>query len=395
MTERVYYTDAYSVEFDAVVLRTAPHEGREAAVLDRTAFYPTSGGQPYDTGRLGDARVIDVVDLDDGAILHVVEGPLSPGPVHGTIDWQRRFDHMQQHTGQHVLSAAFDRLLQARTVSFHLGTASATVDLSREVSPAEVARVEDEANRIVWEDRPVNVRFAGEEEAARLPLRKEPARGGTLRLVEIDGFDLSACGGTHVARTGAIGIIAVLSWERFKGGSRIEFVCGGRALRHHHALRDAVAASVRLISVLPAELPAGIERMQTEGKETKRQIKDLQGRLAGFEGERLAAQAERVGDQHVLIAALGGWDPGGLKTIASAIVSRPAHVVVLFSEPAPSAVVVARGAGGSVDCAAVLKALVAAFGGKGGGRPDLAQGGGLQAPAGELIARARALVQGT
>ncbi|CAN5400210.1 DHHA1 domain-containing protein [soil metagenome] len=393
MTERLYYTDAYTAEFDAVILKVMQHDGRAAVVLDRTAFYPTSGGQPHDTGTLASARVLEVVEAEDGGILHVVDREVAPGSVRGSIDWDRRFDHMQQHTGQHVLSAAFDRLLQARTVSFHLGSASASIDLAREVSPAEIARVERDANRIVWEDRPVNVRFADGEEVARLPLRKEPARGGVLRLVEVDGSDLSACGGTHVARTGAIGIVAVASWERFKGGTRVEFLCGGRALAGYHALRDAVAASVRLISVLPGELPAGIERLQAEGKEAKRQIRDQQGRLAGFEAEKLVAHAEGLGPWRVVLAALDGWDPNGLKALACAIVDRPRHIAVLFGGPAPAAVVAARGEAVAFDCAVLLKSLTTAFGGKGGGRPDLAQGGGLDAPAGELIARARALLQ--
>ena len=169
---------------------------------------------------------------------------------------------MQQHTGQHVLSAAFDRVLQVRTVSFHLGTASSTIDLAREVCGGEIARAEHEANRVVWEDRPVAIRFADAEEAATLPLRKESKREGVLRLIDVEDFDVSACGGTHVARTGAIGIIAVAGSERFKGGTRLEFLCGGRALAGFHALGDSVAASVRLLSVLPAELPAAIERQQ-------------------------------------------------------------------------------------------------------------------------------------
>jgi alanyl-tRNA synthetase len=161
-------------------------------VLDRTAFYPTSGGQPFDTGRLGAAAVIDVVDRDDDVILHVIDGPLEPGPARGAIDWNRRFEHMQQHTGQHVLSAAFERLLNARTESFHLGAVSSTIDLNRTFSPGEIERAEDEANRVVWEDRPVGIRFADAEEAARLPLRKEPVRAGTLRLIEVADLDISA-----------------------------------------------------------------------------------------------------------------------------------------------------------------------------------------------------------
>lgn len=388
MTDRVYYTDPYAAEFEASVVRAEIVDGKPAVVLDRTAFYPTSGGQPFDTGTLGEARVIDVVDRDDD-VVHVLDRALATGSVKGRIDWDRRFEHMQQHTGQHVLSAAFDRLLGARTESFHLGSASATIDLSREVSPKEIVRAEEDANRIVWEDRPVGIRFADAEEAAKLPLRKEPARGGRLRLIDVEGYDISACGGTHVARTGAIGTIAVAGWEKLRGGTRIEFVCGGRALRVYRSLRDSVAASVRLISVLPGELPAGIERMQADARDAKRRTKDLQSRLAAFEGAALADVAETVGVDRVAFAALEGWDPNGLKTIAAAIVERPGHAAVLLGLPAPCAIVVMRGQGASVDCSGLLRSLTDRFGGKGGGRPDLAQGGGLQGTPDDILAAAR------
>jgi alanyl-tRNA synthetase len=392
VTERLYYTDPYTTEFDAHVIRAESHEGRPAVVLDRTAFYPTSGGQPFDTGRLGDVPVVDVVDRDDGTIVHVLERELHAGPIRGRIDWTRRFEHMQQHTGQHVLSAAFDRLTGARTESFHLGSASSTIDLGRIVSAADIDRVEDEANRIVWEDRPVAIRFADAEEAAKLPLRKEPGRAGRLRLIDVENFDISACGGTHVARTGAIGTIAVAGSERVRGGTRVEFLCGVRALRGYRSLRDAMASSVRLLSVLPGDLPAGIERVQADARDSRRRLKDLQSRLASFEAAALAGRAEPHGAARVVVEALEGWDANGLKAIASAISSRPGHVAVLFGVPPPSAIVIARAPDAAVDCAATLKALTDRFGGKGGGRSDLAQGGGLQGTAADFIAHARSLV---
>src|SRR6266545_2938187 len=244
MTERLYYSDSYIREFDANVVEQTAHEGKTAVVLDRTAFYPTSGGQPFDLGTLSGAKVLDVVDTDDGRILHVVDRAPDGARVNGQIDWVRRFDHMQQHTGQHVLSAAFDRLLNARTESFHLGVEYSTIDLARELPAAEIARAEEEANRVVWEDRPVAIRFAGPDEIAKLPLRKEPKREGILRLIDVQDFDLSACGGTHVARTGAIGLIAVAATERLRGGSRVTFLCGGRALAGYRSLREAGAGSV-------------------------------------------------------------------------------------------------------------------------------------------------------
>jgi len=396
LTERIYYTDPYAAEFDATIVDieawSVEHPERRGVVLDRTAFYPTSGGQPFDIGALGSARVIEVVDRPDGSILHVVEGDLERGVVRGRIDWSRRFDHMQQHTGQHVLSAAFDRLVRVRTESFHLGSISSTIDLARAVSADEIARAESEANRIVWEDRPVTIRFAESADAVNLPLRKESAREGVLRLIDIEGFDVSACGGTHVARTGAIGIIAVAGSERFRGGTRLEFVCGGRALGAYRALRDSMAASIRLLSVVPGDLPSGIERLQTESRELKRQVKDLQGRLALHEAAALADRAEVHGAAKLVVGALEGWDASSLKAIATAIAARPGYVALLMSVPSPSTVVIARAPDVPVDCAAVLRQLTTTYGGKGGGRPDLAQGGGLHGGGEELVRAARRLL---
>jgi alanyl-tRNA synthetase len=395
VTERLYYTDAYLTSFDAsIVETTTTDDGRTGVVLDRTAFYPTSGGQPFDLGTLGAARVVEVVDLDDGRILHVIEGDPGSERVAGRIEWERRFDHMQQHTGQHVLSAAFDHVSGARTVSFHLGAAASTIDLATEVSPAEIARCESEANRIVWEDRPVSIRVADAAEAARLPLRKETARTGPLRLIDVQDFDLSACGGTHVARTGAIGIVAVASWERFRGGTRLEFVCGSRALTHYRTLRDSVASAIRHLSVAPPELAAAIERLQTDAKDQKRRLKDLQGRMAVHEAAALSAAAERIGDVMVVAATLDGWDQGASRAAASAIVGTPGHLAVLLTGPAPFNAIVARSADVRADASALLKSLTTKFGGKGGGKAGLAQGGGLQGAADEILAHARAVVAG-
>lgn len=393
MTQRLYYEDPYLREFDAALVDTVSHDGRTALVLDRSAFYPTSGGQPFDVGMFGDVRVLEVVEADDGRVLHVVDRAPSATRLHGTIDWPRRFDHMQQHTGQHVLSAAFARLFDVRTESFHMGLEYSTIDLAREVSAAEIARAEDEANRIVWEDRPVAIRFAAAAEAAALGLRKESKRGGMLRLIDVEGFDLSACGGTHVSRTGAIGIVAISAVERVRGGSRITFLCGGRALAGFRTLRDAVAGSVRALSVLPAELPAAIERLQSEGKDLRKQIKDLQTKAAVHEADALADAAETIGSARLVAAALPGWDAAGLKSIASRVVERPGHVAVLLGSPSPAPLVVARAGDLPLDASAVLRGLVERHGGKGGGRPELAQGGGLTAPADAVLQSARELTR--
>ena len=205
-------------------------------------------------------------------------------------------------------------------------------------------------------------------------------------------FDLSACGGTHVSRTGAIGTIAVSATERFRGGTRVTFLCGRRAVKGFRALRDAVAGSVRALSVLPADLPAAIERLQADGKELRRQMKDFQSKVAAQEADALADGATTVGSVRLVAGALAGWDAAGLKTIASRVVERPGHLAVLVSDPAPAAIVIARASDLAHDAGALLRAIVARHGGKGGGRPEMAQGGGLTAPAPEILATARELV---
>jgi len=394
MTQRIYYTDAYCRAFDAVVVRTLEHDGRPAAVLDRTAFYPTSGGQPFDVGVLGGTTVVDVVD--DGDVVHVLSAPLAEGAgVHGEIDWSRRFDHMQQHTGQHVLSAALVHVCDAATVSFHLGSESSTIDLGAPLSAAEVERAVDEANRIVWDDREVAVRFASAAEAKSLPLRKESVRDGELRLVEVPQFDLSACGGTHVARTGVIGLIVVTGVEKFKGGVRLTFVCGSRALHSLRQLRDAVAGSVKMLSVLPHELPTAVEKLQTEGKGLRKTIAGLQAALAVHEAGRLLASSPSppdAGGRRVITEVYEGWDANGLKTIATSLIARDPVAVALVGSGAQPLIVVACAPALGLDANAVLRRVTERFGGRGGGRADLAQAGGLTGNAAEIAAAARDLL---
>jgi len=390
-SERLYYTDAYLIEFDAVVRETQRHENRWKVVLDRTAFYPTSGGQPFDVGTLGEANVLDVFDQEDGTIGHLVDRELETNcRVRGHIDWARRFDHMQQHTGQHLLSAAFEREAGAKTVSFHLGTSTSTIDLDKELPADQITRIEDEANAVLWDDREVCVKFVTATEAAKLPLRKDPAREGELRIVEIKDYDLSACGGTHVKRTGAIGIISIAGVERFKGGLRIEFVCGGRALRAYRSLRTSVSGSVRLLSVLPDDLPSAIEKLQTAGRTQQKSQEGLYERLAAHEAASLLSTSEKIGAVSVVAAPVTGWDANGLKKLASSIVSKPTAIAVLVTTESPSLVVVARSQDLSIDTGAVLGALIDQFGGRGGGKGTLAQGGGLTGEPRAILDAARA-----
>lgn len=389
MTERLYYTDAEVLEFDARVTASGSTGGQPSVVLDRTAFYPTSGGQPFDTGTLGGEQVLDVIDEGED-IVHVLSAPLQPGlQVHGVIDAGRRRDHMQQHTGQHILSAAFARLFASPTVSFHLGADTCTIDLDRVVSAADVERAVDDANSVVWEDRLVVVRFASADEARAAGLRKESQRQGELRLIDVQGFDLSACGGTHVARTGAIGIIAVTGTEKVKGGLRVSFVCGRRALDQLRLLRDAVSGSLRALSVLPAELPEAIRRLQADSKALRKRAGELQTALAGQEAERLRALATAQEPAGMVAAVMDGWEATGLRAIASNLIARgPMRVVLASSEP-PVSIVVAQSVPGGASAADVVARLTARFGGRGGGNAELAQAGGLAAAPQVVIDAAR------
>ena len=394
-TTRLYYTDSTVTEFAAVVVATEPTDGGLAVRLDRTAFYPTSGGQPNDTGSLGSGRVVDVVDREDGTVWHLVAAaPALPvgETVHGRVDWPRRFDHMQQHSGQHVLSAAFARLCAARTVGFHLGERASTIDFDRPLSPEQVSAGESAANVVVWDDRMVTVRFVRAAEAARLELRKPSSRTGRIRLVEIERCDLSACGGTHVGRSGAIGIIAVSSTERFKGGTRVGFVCGERALRHVCVQREQVAGCVRLLSVTPEKLGSEIERIQIGQRDQRRTIRALQSRLASFDAASLVAAGQAVGAATVVVSRLAGHDAGSLKAVAVEVARRPGHVAVLTSDARPVAVVVARAHDVELDAAAVIRGVLDRWDGRGGGRPEVAQGGGLDADPDEVTALARRLL---
>ena len=393
MTDRLYYTEPSLREFDATVVAVERRDGRMLVRLDRSAFYPASGGQPFDTGTLGSARIVDVFDDAGGDVAHAIEGHelLVGQSVHGAIDWLRRFDHMQQHTGQHILSAAFDTLFDARTASFHLGAESSTIDLEGEMTPAQIAAAEQEANRIVWEDRDVAIRFASPEDAVRLPLRKAPKKAGTLRLIDVGGFDLSACGGTHVARTGEVGLIAVGSWERFKGGQRIEFLCGGRALARFRSLRDTMASAVRVLSVSPSEVPEAIERLQNDVKEQRRELLARQHELARYRADEMAAVAEDTVRGRMVARAIDA-DANGLKALASGLTARPGLIAVLVSTTAPALIVIARSADVDVRSNEILASLTTTFGGRGGGKPDLAQGGGLNGSAEDILAAARRLL---
>lgn len=386
MSTALYHLDAYCREFDASVIRSIQNaSGATGVVLDRTAFYPTSGGQPNDLGTLNDVRVVDVTE-DGQGVVHWLERPLTETSVHGAIDWPRRFDHMQQHTGQHILSQAFLELLNAQTVSFHLGPESCTIDLDRVIlEPAALDRVEDRANEIVLADRPIVARFVSPEEVPTLGLRKAPTVSIDIRIVDVEGFDRSPCGGTHCARSGEVGQIALRRAERRGAETRIEFVCGWRALRDQRWRTRALNEMALSFSVKDREVATAVQRLFAEAAEQRRELQQLRGELLPQEAQRLLAQANTWEGRRVVVQAFAGRDVVELRRLASLLTASSGVIALLGTGGQQARVVFARSSDAGVDMAGLVSRTCKELGGKGGGQTDLAQGGGFP---GERLAEA-------
>ncbi len=378
VTERLYYSDSHLIEFDARVVDVTDRvSGWTGVVLNRTAFYPTGGGQPGDAGTLNGARVVECIDDGDKGVLHVVQGaaPARDGIVHGRIDWPRRLDHIQQHTGQHILSQAFVTLFNAPTKSFRVGDLSCEIDVELKNSTTEIIeRAVELANNVIWEDRAITIRNVTSSEAAELSLRKEPAREGELRLIEIEGFDLTPCGGTHAYRTGEVGMIAVRSWERAKGLTRIEFVAGTRALADYRRANKSAREVAALFSTGRDDAPQLAAHMVEENKELHRRVRVLEEVAASAEADKLLAHAS---DGVITQVFDDGRSAESLKKLAHALISRPGTIALLGSRDKDTArLVFARSADASGDMSLLMREACTMLDGRGGGKPDLAQGGG-------------------
>jgi len=402
MTKRLYYDSAEMREFDSVVEDVAPltpEQSRPAVILRETAFYPTSGGQVHDTGWLtvngGDRgaerlRVSEVADAEDGRIVHYLEAPaklpLAGAAVHGSIDPERRRDHMQQHSGQHVLSAAFVELYQMQTVSFHMGEDYCSIDLATpSVKSAQIAGAEKRANQVVFENRPVRVRYVSRAEAERLGLRKlPPAERDELRLVEVADFDLSACGGTHVSASGQIGSILLRKTEKVRQGTRVEFVCGDRAVRMARRDYTALSEAAALFSAKLWDVPDQIRKSVEESKLWRKQKDDALDQLAELMALAALQNQPETNGRKIIVRAFSDRDIGFAKLFAQKVtrVGMPAIALVASTVDPPGLVFAqtsAQASGGApgptADMGALLKQVLSSVGGRGGGSRDFAQGG--------------------
>jgi alanyl-tRNA synthetase len=393
---RLYYADSFLQSFPAVVadvreVSRADGESVWQIALDRTAFYPTSGGQPFDTGLLravspGGASLeipIDSVEEDEaGQVWHFVRKPLAVGAkVEGHIDWQRRLDHMQQHTGQHLLSAVFLRELHAPTVSFHLGESVSTIDLSGGPFAAHsLERIELLANEIIAEDRPISVRYASRAEAESMlaagELRKLPERSGDIRLVEIESIDRNACGGTHLRSTGQIGGLLLRGTEKVSRGIRVSFVCGLRAVRAARADAAILSQLSSALSAAAPDIPAAVERLRSDSKSTVKERQRLREELADYHASRLAVEVHIENRLRIVDRVWKDRDPEYCRLLASRLTSAAPSTVVLFSAEGsdPVSIVLARSLDFNFDCGRLLKDALAQLGLRGGGSADFAQG---------------------
>jgi alanyl-tRNA synthetase len=406
MTERLYYHDPFLYEFEGEVTEVVPAaeiNGRHGVFLNRTAFYPTSGGQIHDTGWITTAsnsrlRVADVVEVEDGRVVHYIEADHPPergAVIRGMIDPERRRDHMQQHSGQHVLSAAFVRLFNMPTVSFHMGDDSCSVDLDTPtLTSAQVEQAESLANQIVQENRPVDIKFVTQEEAQTLGLRKAPrADKQELRLIDIRDFDLSACGGTHVRGTGQIGCILLRKTERVRQGWRVEFVCGQRAVATARRDYTTLTQAGALFSAHLWDVPEQVKKSQDELRSARKATEHLLEELAELQAARLLTETEAVRGRKLITRIYADRDLIFIRLLAQKLTRLEGNVVTLLGATLGAAsLLFAQSKGMPFDMGGLLKEALVKLGGKGGGSKDMAQGGapsadGLAAVLEEIAAR--------
>lgn len=392
-TRRLFYEDAYRTDFEADILEHRTVEGRPAVVLDRTCFYPDAGGQPADRGMIAGASVLSVIE-DGDAIVHVLSREVEAGRVRGSIDWLARFDHMQQHTGQHLLSQAFIEIINGETKSFHMGTDSSTLEIGIGTAEDETLdRVERRANEVIFQNRAVKTYFVPPERVAEVPFRRPPKKEGVLRVVEVEGFDYSACGGTHCRTTGEIGLVKVIGRERIRGNLRFVFVCGGRALADFQLKNRVVAELVGRFNVPPGDIPGSVEKLAAEFGAAKKEGRRLADLAASYEARDFVAAAASP----IIVRVFRDRGPDAARTLALNIVRQGAFAVLFaaFSE-SRCHLVFARSNGLEIDLRRLVPVVAPVVNGRGGGGPSLVEiAGEPGADADAALARAAEVVAQT
>lgn len=375
-TARLFYDDPYLKEFEAQVLDTMPYGEKYAVILDRTAFYPEGGGQPSDTGSIAECLVSEVIEKD-GAILHIVDRKPEAKTVSGRIDWQRRFDYMQQHTGQHILSECFEKLYNGHTDSFHMGRDIVSIEISIDsFSADDAAKIEEMANGIIYENLPVTARVVDEAELQSLPLRKKPKVNENIRIVEVRNFDYSPCGGTHVATTGEVGMIKLKSWEKCKGGIRFVFVCGYRALRDYSLQNSIIRSLCERFSVRDTDVLEAANKALNDLKDTEKQLAAARQELTKAEADNMLKETPAVNGIRLIRSIFEGRSLNDIKLLAQYLTQAPGTIALLACRNETAQVIFSRSEDVSMDMNALFKSVITIIEGKGGGNARTAQGGG-------------------
>ena len=379
MTKRLYHADAYSTTFDAQIVDKQVINGQPAVILNQTLFYPAAGGQPFDTGYLDDSRVIEVLaDKKNGLVQHILDNELTAASVQGKLDWDRRFEHMQHHSGQHLLSQTFYHLFGFETVSMRIGQVDTTLDLDTEaMDQTQLDQAERYANDIIYENRVIQTYTVSDQEVGRLPLRRKPAVTGQIRIVEITGFDYSACGGTHCSSTGEIGLIKLLKTERRRGVIRVTFKCGRRALGDYATKHRLITTIAERLSTHEAEVPEVVERQTKHLKQLQKNYERLEKAQLNYESQEILAAGERVRDLTLIVKIFSDRELAQVKALATVLQQNDQTIILLASTAGQKlGLVYARSADVALDMGQILRTSLIKFAGRGGGSADFAQGGG-------------------
>ena len=379
MTQKLYLDDSYLCEFHSSVIERTDVNGRPGVILDRTIFYPTSGGQPHDTGEINDSSVIDVFEDQHHRIVHLLKTPFSGVRIEGRLNWTRRFDHMQQHTGQHMLSQAFLKICKADTISFHLGKKSATIDLNESgFGKEKISSVETLVNQIIYENRPIDSHIVSKDKLNQFPLRNIPTTELSIRVIEINNFDFTPCGGTHCSQTGEVGILKIDRYENYKGGTRVHFVCGFRAFEDYQKKSEILKQVCNSISIGESDLNRSIQKTIDDLKSLRWEHDKLKKQVLEYEAQTLLSERHKFGEFNIIKKIFINRDRKDIKILAEKALKVFPETIILFGTKTggKAALLFLRSEELSYDMQQLMQIACMSINGQGGGHPQSAQGGG-------------------
>jgi alanyl-tRNA synthetase len=375
--QKSYFNDSYITEFYANIIEVVPYDGKYAIILDKSYFYPESGGQPSDLGTINGIEIVFVTE-ENGNVLHIMQNQLSTGPANCQINWGHRFDNMQQHTGQHILSACFYKLYSGETSSFHIGKDSSTIEISVDSFDNEmIEKIELLANHIVFNNTAITANIVDKQELASFPLRKQPQVESNIRIITIEGCDCSPCGGTHVSRTGEVGLIKIKRQEKLKNSYKFEFVCGNRALNDYTNKNYIINRLSSYLSTPEQAIESAYLKFTEDYKSLQKQLSQLRSEIVNYDVQQLQQSVLHIKDLKVIVKVFENRDFNDIKLISQALILSPSTIALLATKAQSSQLIFARSENIETNMNNLLKVVLPLINGKGGGSPKAAQGGGI------------------